>query len=70
MEPVATVAGEAALLFSPDDLPGLALALERLVSDDDLRRRLAAAGPLQAARYSWSTTAAQTLAALRQAAES
>ncbi|MGP8244777.1 MAG: glycosyltransferase family 4 protein [Bryobacteraceae bacterium] len=68
VEPVATVAGQAALLFAPGDTAGLALALERLVSDDDLRLRLAAAGPLQAARYSWRATAEQTLAALLQAA--
>jgi glycosyltransferase involved in cell wall biosynthesis len=68
VEPVATVAGQAALLFSPEDTPGLALALERVSGDDELRERLAAAGPIQAARYSWRTTAEQTLAALRDAA--
>jgi len=69
VEPVATVAGQAALLFAPEDTPALALALERLAGDDELRQRLAAAGPIQAARYSWRTTAEQTLAALRDAAD-
>jgi len=69
VEPVATVAGEAAVLFAPGDTAALAIALERLACDHDLRIRLAAAGPLQAARYSWRATAEQTLAALRQAAD-
>jgi glycosyltransferase involved in cell wall biosynthesis len=69
VEPLATIAGDAALQFAPEDTAALALAMERLACDDDLRRRLAAAGPIQATRYSWRTTAEQTLAALRQVAE-
>jgi glycosyltransferase involved in cell wall biosynthesis len=70
VEPVATIAGDAALLFPPDDISALAAALERVTCDRDLRLRLAAAGPVQAARYSWRATAEQTLAALRVAWES
>ena len=69
VEPVGTVAGEAAVLFAPGDTAALAIALERVACDHDLRIRLAAAGPLQAARYSWRATAERTLAALRQAAD-
>ena len=69
VEPMATVAGQAALLFAPEDTQGLVRVLERLAGDGELRLRLAAAGPIQAARYCWRTTAEQTLAALRQAAE-
>ena len=67
VEPVATIAGDAALLVAPGDTSALALALERLACDDGLRLRLAAAGPLQAGRFSWRATAEKTLAALRDA---
>jgi glycosyltransferase involved in cell wall biosynthesis len=64
IEPLASHAGEAALLFDPSDESAMADALLRLTSDDALRRRLASAGPARAAEFSWSKTACLTLKAL------
>jgi glycosyltransferase involved in cell wall biosynthesis len=42
--PEAVVDGETGLLVPPRDVPALAGALEQLLGDDDLRRRLGEAG--------------------------
>jgi glycosyltransferase involved in cell wall biosynthesis len=68
IEPLSSLAGDAALQFDPLDEAALQGALERLVSDGDLRARLAAAGPPRAAQFPWHRTAELTLAALREAA--
>lgn len=47
------VVGDAALLVPPGDVPAWRDALVRLVEDSALRSRLAARGPLRAARFSW-----------------
>ncbi len=65
IEPLATLAGDAALRFPPGDESALADALDRLTADTALRARLAAAGPPQAAKFPWDQTARLTLAALR-----
>jgi glycosyltransferase involved in cell wall biosynthesis len=62
------VAGDAAVLVAPDDIDGLAAALQALAGDDALRARLAAAGPARAAHFSWARTAQATRAAYRMAA--
>lgn len=67
-EPMASIAADAALQFDPDDSSAIAGAMAQLADDDDLRRRLAEAGPRRAAAFSWKTAAAQTTAALREAA--
>ena len=67
IEPLAGIAGDAALLFDPDDPRSIAAAMERIVSDEALRTRLAGAGPRRAARFTWRATAESTLDALRQA---
>jgi glycosyltransferase involved in cell wall biosynthesis len=59
---LAEVADAAALTFDPDDPVAIASAIEALISDEDLRSRLARAGRENAARYSWSETARKTLA--------
>jgi len=64
------VAGEAALLFDPEDVAGIAEAIERLLSDRDLAERLARAGREQAARFSWERTAEQTVESYRRALQS
>jgi glycosyltransferase involved in cell wall biosynthesis len=51
------VAGDAALLVPSDDVDGWATALVGVVTDDDLRGRLAHAGRLRAARFTWADTA-------------
>ncbi|MDO9091522.1 MAG: glycosyltransferase family 1 protein [Rubrivivax sp.] len=51
------VCGEAALYFDPLSVQDIANALQRLLSEPQLRHRLAAAGPAQAARFSWQEAA-------------
>jgi glycosyltransferase involved in cell wall biosynthesis len=60
------VAGDAALLVDPD-AESLAAAIETLAGDQELRNRLAAQGPIQAAHFSWQRTAELTVASYRKA---
>lgn len=55
------VAGDAALLVNPDDLDGLASAMERALEDESLRAQMRSKGLAQAARFSWKKTAQETL---------
>ncbi len=59
---LAEVAGDAALLFDPDDVPAIAAALTRLLGEPALREELRARGAVQAAAHSWDRTAAETAA--------
>ena len=61
------VAGGAALLVDPADVPAIAKGLVELVSDRALRGRLAADGRRRAARFTWQATAAATWAAYEEA---
>jgi glycosyltransferase involved in cell wall biosynthesis len=61
------VAGEAALYFDPLDVPAMTEAIERLLTDEALRERLAAAGREQAARFTWRRTAEGTLRSYERA---
>ena len=45
IEPLSTIAGDAALRFDPGDVDAIASAMCRLVDDAALRERLSAAGP-------------------------
>ncbi|HYF24307.1 MAG TPA: glycosyltransferase family 1 protein [Baekduia sp.] len=62
------VAGDAALLVDPADTTAITGGLRRLLGDEALRARLRAAGPAQAARFSWERTARETLSVLRAVA--
>ena len=62
------IAGDAALTFDPLDTGAIESALGQLLGDSALRGRLQQAGLAQAARFSWASTAAATLAVYRQAA--
>jgi glycosyltransferase involved in cell wall biosynthesis len=64
--PLPQVAGDAALFFSPTDASKLASLISSLVSDADLRSRLAENGRRNAARFTWEATAEATLAAFRE----
>lgn len=64
IQPVSGIAGDAALQFDPADNAAILAAMNRLASDEPLRARLAAAGPLQAAKFSWRQTAQITLRAI------
>jgi glycosyltransferase involved in cell wall biosynthesis len=59
------VAGDAALLVEPHDVDGLAAALERVLSDEALRRVMIERGLAQVARFSWAKAARETLAVYR-----
>jgi glycosyltransferase involved in cell wall biosynthesis len=67
IEPLRAIAGEAALRFEPGDVDSICGAMVRLVRDDRLRGRLAAAGPARAAGISWAATAQATLDAIGDA---
>jgi glycosyltransferase involved in cell wall biosynthesis len=62
------VAGDAALRFAWNDAPALAAQMMRLLHEPGLRDALIAGGQAQAARFSWSKTAADTLACFERAA--
>jgi glycosyltransferase involved in cell wall biosynthesis len=64
---LAEVAGDAALLFDPEDDASIAVAIERLLGDAGLRERLRAAGLTQAARFTWQAAAEGTVASYRSA---
>jgi glycosyltransferase involved in cell wall biosynthesis len=67
LEVVREVAGDAAVLVPPSDVPMLRDALERIVDDDQLRRRLADSGRVRATRFNWQATTDATIAAYHQA---
>jgi len=56
------ILGDAALLVPAGDTAGLTSALERVLTDDDLRRDLVQRGLARAAGFSWERCAAETLA--------
>jgi glycosyltransferase involved in cell wall biosynthesis len=64
VEPMAGLAGDAALPFDPKDVEAMAAAMLRITEDEALRAKLAEAGPRQAAKYSWEATARGTLEAM------
>ena len=59
------VLGAAGILVDPDDRDALASAMEHVLLDAPLRRQLVADGFVQAARFSWDTSAARLLQAFR-----
>jgi len=63
------IAGEAALAVSPEDVDGLAAAMDRLLTDEALRQHLIHLGLQRAALFSWERTARETLEIYRRAAQ-
>lgn len=61
------VAGDAAILFDPDDRAALIAALRSVLSDPVLRGQLIERGNARARQFTWQQTAKVTLAALRAA---
>lgn len=64
IEPLSSIAGDAAITFDPADPAAIERAMLRVTEDQALREKLVHAGPLRAAEFSWTNTARQTLAAL------
>jgi glycosyltransferase involved in cell wall biosynthesis len=63
------VAGDAALLVDPADVDGLAKAMQRVLSDQDLSRDLRARGPARAEQFSWDRTAREMVAVYKKVVE-
>jgi len=61
------VAGDAALLFDPRDVHGIARAIERLLADGALAERLREQGLARAQRFTWRRTAELALASYARA---
>lgn len=64
------VAGNAALLVNPRDTESIAAAIDRIIKDQTLRADLVRKGFEQAARFTWTHTAEQTMQVLEMAARS
>jgi glycosyltransferase involved in cell wall biosynthesis len=65
VEPLASLAGEAALLVDPGDVAALTDGLRRIVADDALRARLERAGPDRARAFTWNACAEATVRCYR-----
>jgi glycosyltransferase involved in cell wall biosynthesis len=61
------VAGDAALLFDPEDPTAIRIAMERLLGDGPLRASLERRGRERAEQFSWERTAELTVAAYGRA---
>ena len=62
------IAGESGILIDPNDESGLADAMGRVLTDDELRARLARAGLERAQSFSWERAAQATLAVYERVA--
>jgi alpha-1,3-rhamnosyl/mannosyltransferase len=62
------VAGEAALLADPHSVEAISAAIQRGLTDTQLRRELQAAGPLRAGQFTYDGSATRVLDRLRQIA--
>ena len=56
------VAGDAALLFDPDDIDEMVEVMARALTDEDERARLSSQGPERAAAFTWDAAAQRLLA--------
>ena len=59
------VAGDAALYAAPEDIEGMAEALVALAEDETRRAAMREKGLAQAAKFSWTACARETLAVYR-----
>lgn len=55
------VACDSALLFAPNDIPSMVRAMERIISDEGLRRKLRQEGRERIRNFSWEKCARETL---------
>jgi glycosyltransferase involved in cell wall biosynthesis len=68
VEPMKSIAGQAAVLFNPASIEEISRAIEQITSNPDVRARLMRAGPERAAQFSWTVAARDTLDVLRSVA--
>ncbi len=67
VEPMRSIAGQAALQFDPGSAEEICEAMERIANNEPLRLKLMADGPARAANFSWRVTAQATLDVLHSA---
>lgn len=63
------VVGDAALLFDPQDVDGIAEAMQRVLADTALRQEMRQRGLARAQQFTWERTARETAAVYRQVLE-
>jgi glycosyltransferase involved in cell wall biosynthesis len=56
------VAGHAAILLDPDDVPGFAEAVRRVLASPEVAASMVARGLEQARQFTWERTARETVA--------
>jgi glycosyltransferase involved in cell wall biosynthesis len=66
---MAEIVGDAGVLCPAGDVDAFSDALARIIDDDDLHADLARRGPLRAAQFSWSSSAARHAEVYREAIE-
>ncbi|MBY0360169.1 MAG: glycosyltransferase family 4 protein [Candidatus Obscuribacterales bacterium] len=59
------VVGDAGILLDPYDIIGLAQSIERLLDDKNLRQEQVQKGLIQAKKFSWASTATNTISVYR-----
>jgi glycosyltransferase involved in cell wall biosynthesis len=64
---VPEIVGDAAVIVDPDDIPALAGAIRRVLTDADLRADLRERGFRNLSRFSWAGAAEGTLVVMREA---
>ena len=62
--PLREVAGDAALFFDPLEEDAIVRALDRICTNDELRRKLSQVGPERARSFTWERAARMTLDAI------
>jgi glycosyltransferase involved in cell wall biosynthesis len=67
IRPLEDLAGDAVLYFDPTDIEDMRRAVEQLLADAELRRRLSEAGFARAQQFSWDATASATLTSYERA---
>jgi glycosyltransferase involved in cell wall biosynthesis len=70
IEPVRTLAGNAALIFDPQSTEEITNALVRITEDEALRSALSEAGPRRAREFNWDEAARSTMEVLGEAVNS
>jgi glycosyltransferase involved in cell wall biosynthesis len=60
------ITGEAALLFNPNNIILMAEAMERIITDNELRERISLLGIERAKQFSWEKCAQETLAVIKK----
>jgi len=60
------IGGDAVLYVNPHDILQIAAAMEKLLTDDGLRRTLAERGLARASRFSWELCAQETVAVYQE----